>query len=111
MREQIRYKSRREIEKLREAGRLAANALRVAARAARAGVTLLELDKLAETYIRKNGGTPNFKGYHGFTGTPLHLGQRPGGARDPRTTTSCATGTSSPSTAARSWTATTAIPA
>ena len=69
MREQIRYKSRREIEKLREAGRLAANALRVAARAAKPGATLLELDKLAETYIRKNGGTPNFKGYHGFPGT------------------------------------------
>lgn len=69
IREQIRYKSRREIEKLREAGRLAANALRVAARAAKPGVTLLELDKLAETYIRKNGGTPNFKGYHGFPAT------------------------------------------
>lgn len=69
MRELIRYKSRREIEKLREAGRLTANALRVAARAARPGVTLLELDKLAETYIRKNGGTPNFKGYRGFPGT------------------------------------------
>ena len=69
MREQIRYKNRREIEKLREAGRLAANALRIAARAARPGVTLLELDKLAEVYIRKNGGTPNFKGYHGFPGT------------------------------------------
>ena len=69
MRELIRYKSRREIEKLREAGRLAANALRVAARAARPGVTLLEIDKLAETYIRKNGGSPNFKGYRGFPGT------------------------------------------
>jgi methionyl aminopeptidase len=69
LREQIRYKSRREIEKLREAGRLAANALRVAARAAKPGVTLLELDKLAELYIRKNGGVPNFKGYHGFPGT------------------------------------------
>ena len=65
-REQIRYKSRREIDKLREAGRLTANALRVAARAAKPGVTLLEIDKLAENYIRKNGGTPNFKGYHGF---------------------------------------------
>jgi methionyl aminopeptidase len=69
IREQIRYKSRREIDKLREAGRLAANALRVAARAVKPGVTLLEIDKLAETYIRKNGGTPNFKGYHGFPGT------------------------------------------
>ena len=54
---------------MREAGRLAANALRVAARAAKPGVTLLEIDKLAELYIRKNGGTPNFKGYHGFPGT------------------------------------------
>lgn len=69
LREQIRYKSRREIDKLREAGRLAANALRVAARAAKPGATLLEIDKLAETYIRKHGGTPNFKGYHGFPGT------------------------------------------
>jgi methionyl aminopeptidase len=69
IRDQIRYKSRREIDKLREAGRLAANALRVAARAAKPGVTLLEIDKLAEAYIRKHGGTPNFKGYHGFPGT------------------------------------------
>ena len=69
IREQIRYKSRKEMDKLREAGRLAANALRVAARTARPGVSLLELDRLAETYIRKQGGTPNFKGYHGFPGT------------------------------------------
>jgi methionyl aminopeptidase len=69
IREQIRYKSRREIEKLREAGRLAANALRVAARAARPGASLLDLDRVAETYIRKQGGVPNFKGYHGFPGT------------------------------------------
>ena len=69
IREQIRYKSRKEMDKLREAGRLAANALRVAVRAAKPGVTLLEIDKLAELYIRKQGGTPNFKGYHGFPGT------------------------------------------
>lgn len=69
IRENIRIKSRREIDKLRESGRLAANALRVAARAAKPGVSLLELDKIAEQYIRANGGTPNFKGYHGFPGT------------------------------------------
>lgn len=69
IREMIRYKSRKEIEKLREAGRLTANALRVAARAAKPGVTLLELDKLAEHYIRKNGAVPNFKNYHGFPAT------------------------------------------
>jgi methionyl aminopeptidase len=69
VRESIRYKSRKEIDRLREAGRLAANALRVAARAARPGVTLLEVDRVAEQYIRRNGGTPNFKGYHGFPAT------------------------------------------
>jgi methionyl aminopeptidase len=69
IREQIRIKSRKEIEKLREAGRIAANALRVAARAAKPGVSLLELDKLAETYLRKQGAVPNFKGYHGFPAT------------------------------------------
>ncbi len=69
IREQIRYKSRREIEKLREAGRLAANALRVAARAAKPGVSLLDLDRIAEVFIRKQGAVPNFKGYHGFPGT------------------------------------------
>jgi methionyl aminopeptidase len=69
LREQIRYKSRKEIDKLRQAGRLAANALRIAARAAKPGVSLLELDKIAETYIRQQGAVPGFKGYHGFPGT------------------------------------------
>lgn len=69
IREQIRYKSRKEIDKLREAGRLAANALRVAAREARPGVSLLELDRIAEAFIRKHGATPSFKGYHGFPAT------------------------------------------
>jgi methionyl aminopeptidase len=69
LREQIRYKSRKEIDKLRAAGKLAANALRLAARSAKPGVSLLELDKVAETYIRKEGAVPGFKGYHGFPGT------------------------------------------
>ncbi|HEY3400689.1 MAG TPA: type I methionyl aminopeptidase [Geothrix sp.] len=69
IREQIRYKSSKEIEKLRVAGRVAANALRLAARAAKPGVSLLDLDRVAEAYIRKQGATPSFKGYHGFPGT------------------------------------------
>jgi methionyl aminopeptidase len=69
IREQIRYKSRKEIEKLREAGRVAANALRLAARAAKPGVSLLEIDRVAEAYIRQQGATPSFKGYHGFPAT------------------------------------------
>jgi len=69
IREQIRIKSRKEIDKLKDAGRVAANALRVAARAAKPGVTLLELDKLAENYIRKQGAVPNYKGYRGYPAT------------------------------------------
>jgi methionyl aminopeptidase len=69
VREQIRLKNRKEIDKLKDAGRLAANALRTAARAARPGVSLLELDKLAESYIRKQGAVPSFKGYRGYPGT------------------------------------------
>jgi len=33
------------------------------------GVTTLELDKIAEEFIRDNGGVPSFKGYNGFPGT------------------------------------------
>ncbi len=69
IREQIHYKSRKEIDKLREAARVAANALRIAARAAKPGVSLLDLDRVAETYIRQQGATPSFKGYHGFPAT------------------------------------------
>jgi len=69
MQDQIRIKSRKEIDKLKEAGRLTANALRLAAKAARPRVSMLELDRLAEQYIRKHGATPSFKGYHGFPST------------------------------------------
>jgi methionyl aminopeptidase len=68
-REQIRIKSRKELDKLKEAGRVAANALRIAARSAKPGVSLLELDKLAESYIRRQGATPNYKGYRGYPAT------------------------------------------
>jgi len=30
------------------------------------GITTLSMDKMAETFIRDNGGVPSFKGYHGF---------------------------------------------
>lgn len=68
-RESVIYKNQKELEKLREAGRLTANALRVTAKAVRPGISLLELDKIAENYIRKQGGSPSFKGYHGFPST------------------------------------------
>ena len=30
------------------------------------GITTITIDKMAEQYIRDNGGSPSFKGYHGF---------------------------------------------
>jgi len=32
----------------------------------RPGIKTIELDKMAETFIRDNGGVPSFKGYNGF---------------------------------------------
>ena len=41
----------------------------VVGRAVVAGVTTLELDTIAEDFIRGEGGIPAFKGYNGFTGS------------------------------------------
>ena len=51
---------------MREACRIAAGALKTAGMAVEPGVTTAELDKLAEDYIRSQGGEPNFKNYNGF---------------------------------------------
>ena len=68
----IAYKSEAEVRKLREAGRLVANALQAVRDAAAPGVTLVELDRIAEDVITSAGATPAFKGYlpH-FSATPF----------------------------------------
>jgi methionyl aminopeptidase len=43
--------------------------LELVGREIRPGVTTKELDKLAEKYIRAQGGLPTFKGYRGFPGS------------------------------------------
>jgi len=58
-----------EIEIMREAGRVSARALRLVGEAVGPGVTTAELDDIAETAIRAEGGVPAFKGYHGFPKT------------------------------------------
>ena len=62
-------KSAAEIEIMREAGRVSARALRLVGEAVGAGVTTAQLDQIAETAIREDGGVPAFKGYHGFPKT------------------------------------------
>lgn len=62
------YKSRREIELIREAGKILAQALFSIEGVLKPGVTTLHLAEVAEHIIRKYGGYPAFKGYKGFQG-------------------------------------------
>lgn len=62
-------KTRREIELMREAGRISAMALKVAGEAVRPGVSTLEIDTAARKYIESQGARPNFLGLYGFPAT------------------------------------------
>lgn len=65
----IYIKTREEIELMRESALTVSRALGIIAREIKPGVIPLDLDKLAEQYIRDNGGVPAFKGYRGFPAT------------------------------------------
>jgi len=62
----IHYKSAEEIELIRESAILLGKAHGEIAKAIAPGVKTIELDKLAETFIRDNGGIPAFLNYGGF---------------------------------------------
>jgi methionyl aminopeptidase len=62
----IRPKTKSELAKMRESGRIVGEILDEMARRIRPGVTPLELDEFAEAHTRKRGAKPSFKGYHGF---------------------------------------------
>lgn len=62
----IVIKTDREIECLREAGRVVARCLGELARAIQPGVKTKDLDEIAEAFIRREGAIPTFKGYRGF---------------------------------------------
>ncbi len=59
-------KSKRELSKMRIAGRIAAQTLATVVAEIQPGVTTLELDAKAEERIRAAGAIPAFKGYRGF---------------------------------------------
>jgi methionyl aminopeptidase len=59
----VTRKSRREIEKMRVAGRIVAEVLALVESELRPGVTTSHLDRLAERHIRSSGAVPSFKGY------------------------------------------------
>ena len=62
-------KTPREIAIMREAGQIVARTHQVLQEHIKPGITTLELDRIAEEYIRSQGATPSFKGYNGFTGS------------------------------------------
>ncbi len=65
----IQIKSQREIELMREAGRILDETRRLLESHLKPGVTTLQLDRIAEEHILSLGATPSFKGYHGFPGS------------------------------------------
>lgn len=65
----IYLKTDEEIELMRLSNMLVAQAHGEVAKAIKPGVSTLELDKIAETFIRDNGGTPAFLNYQGFPNT------------------------------------------
>ncbi|WCT13031.1 type I methionyl aminopeptidase [Mucilaginibacter jinjuensis] len=62
----IHYKSVEEIELIRESSLLVSKTLGEVAKVIAPGVKTIALNKLAEEFIRDNGGVPAFLNYHGF---------------------------------------------
>lgn len=65
----IILKSSQEIERIRAAGAVVAGALEELKKRVYPGITTRELDKRAEEFLIKKGGTPAFKGYKGYPDT------------------------------------------
>lgn len=64
--EMISIKSPSEIEKMRAAGRLTAQARALAGSLVRPGITTQEIDKQVRKFIESHGAKPSFLGYGGF---------------------------------------------
>ena len=65
----ITIKSEREIELLRIAGNIVYETHQYLKQYIKPGITTLELDALAEEFIRSKDAIPSFKGYDGFPGS------------------------------------------
>lgn len=62
----IQYKTSEEIEKIRESDLLVSKTLAEVAKIIGEGVKTIQLNKLAEEFIRDHGGIPAFLNYNGF---------------------------------------------
>lgn len=62
----ITIKSKTDLAKMREAGRIAARALELAGKSIKPGMTTFQLDKIIHDFIVSCGAVPTFLGYGGF---------------------------------------------
>lgn len=62
----VTIKSKAEVEKMRVAGKITADALREVEKYIKPGVSTWELDKIAYNFIKKQGAAPSFLHYNGF---------------------------------------------
>lgn len=69
MSDMIVIKSSKEIEFMRQAGKITAGARTIARQAIADGVTTKQIDKCVHDYIVKSGAIPTFLGYGGFPGS------------------------------------------
>jgi methionyl aminopeptidase len=65
----VQLKTPEQIDLMRRAGLVVANALAAMRAAVAPGVTTADLDAIAEGIIRDAGGVPSFKGYHDYPGS------------------------------------------
>ena len=62
----VTIKSEREIELMREAGRILAEVHRELGKIVKPGISTKEIDRICEEMIRSRGCTPSFLNYQGF---------------------------------------------
>ena len=65
----VHLKTDEEIQLIRESAQILGKAHGEVARLIKPGVKTSSLDKVAEEFIRDNGGVPSFKNYNGFPAT------------------------------------------
>ena len=65
----ITIKTEEQIEKMRAAGKILVDLDEILREHIKPGVTTIELDAIAEKFIRGRGAIPSFKGYGGFPGS------------------------------------------
>ena len=65
----IVLRTAKEIDMMRKACQISAEALQIAGEAVKPGVTTYEIDQIAYRYIKKQGAEPNFLNYNGFPAT------------------------------------------